>query len=190
MKIKEIIIKNFKNVAELKTKFGGGINYIIGSNKQGKTSVIDSIITGFQGKKAIPDYMRQDMIKEGAKKSVLKFEVEDQGKTFKFQRSITKSGINLSGKGPEGEKITEAFLKEKLSPHAFNPFELADQTPKKQIETVQQILGIDTSEIDKKIKELENERLIIGRLIPSEPEEVDRVDYIDTAETVKIKKIP
>jgi len=47
MKIKEIVISNYKAIREMEISFGPGINLLIGDNGVGKTSVLEAITVAF-----------------------------------------------------------------------------------------------------------------------------------------------
>ena len=43
MKINSLELNNFRNYTNLKTEFNDGLNFIVGSNAQGKTNMLESI---------------------------------------------------------------------------------------------------------------------------------------------------
>ncbi len=105
MKVKNLEIKNFRNISSLKLEFNDEINVICGENAQGKTNIIEALWL-FSGAKSFRNSKDNEFIKFGEKEAKIMANFEMLGVENQAQ-------INFSDK-----KI--AFLNEKKLQNASN----------------------------------------------------------------------
>lgn len=144
-KISRIQIKNFKAIEALEADFKGCTAIITGGNNKGKSSFL----------RGLPDrirFIRPDVIvKEGKEKGsgemvlttgerfVWEFDVEGKDKmTF-----ITSDGVKQS--------VTKELSK-RFFPAVFDIDKFLQSSPKEQSRQLQQIIGIDFTDIDQRYK--------------------------------------
>lgn len=158
MKIVQLTASNVKRLRAVTIKPDGSLVVIGGDNANGKTSVLDSIQMAIGGKAAIPE----QPIRRGEKKAEIILDLGDYIVTRTMhlgkdpQLVVTnKAGSKLSS--PQG--ILDALT----SRVAFDPLEFMRMEPKKQAETLRQLVGIDFSALDAKRKTLYDERMIVNR---------------------------
>ena len=98
--IKNLIIENWKNFDELKLNFYEGVNFIIGPNGIGKTSLLEAIIFGLIGQVRKKDRNSFKKIgNKGKTKVILNF--SHNGKNYKSTRSFNgRSESKLEEKSP------------------------------------------------------------------------------------------
>ena len=191
--IKSFMLKNFKAVSEIKSDLHPGLNFLVGMNGEGKTTIIRAMEIGLEGKQAMPKKnMRYSLIKEDETKSLLNLKLEDTEtkSIIDLERSITPKGVYLRGKSDDGTKITEEYLKSiVLELKKFNPLYLANQTPLEQIKYIKNTFKIDTTGIDNEIKEFEEERKVVGREIPQTlPESPEKIEGVNLEGLFKTRR--
>ena len=87
MKINSLELNNFRNYTYTKTKFNDGLNFIVGSNAQGKTNMLESIYLLSVGKSP----------KNSKDKQIIR-----------FNQNKAKVGVNFSTVA--GNKTIEIYL--------------------------------------------------------------------------------
>jgi DNA repair exonuclease SbcCD ATPase subunit len=152
MKIKKIEVKNFKAVSEQTADFDGHSAIVVGGNDKGKSSLLKGIIDRFRGEK--PDII----LKEGESKGYNVMELTDGSKVeWKF----TEKSESFAYITPEGVRQTTGVLKaigEKYFGIRFDIDEFLNSQPKQQVKKLQQLVGLDFSEIDEQYKQAFEER--------------------------------
>jgi len=161
-KIKQLKVTNFQKikVASLSLEAGQGLVPITGRNGQGKSSLINSLISALGGKNSSPDLP----IRLGEDKAEVEVEL-DSGWIIK--RSFTEKGTYLTVSTADGAKFPKAQSKldSLISNVSFDPLKFSQLTPVERKESLIQVIGKkdDLDRLDNEIKKLKEERLFANR---------------------------
>lgn len=185
MKIETIAINGFKRLQQFAIDPAGKSVEIKGRNGQGKSSIIDAIWCTLTGKDVPGVPINRDSV---TAKIVVGL---DDGHTARLSWSA-KGGKTLVVEGPDGEpvKAPATFLENLIGKISFDPFEFVEQQPAKQRAFLQQLLGLDFSDIDsRKAFALEQKREIERDAVSIEREaealvDAKNVERVDVAELV------
>lgn len=157
-KIIKLTSENVKRLKAVEITPEGNLVIIGGRNAQGKTSVLDSILYALGGKAAI----QAKPLREGEEKGKIVVELENLIVTRTFTAS---GGGTLKVENKEGAqfKSPQAILDGLTGQLAFDPLEFSRMEPRKQLDTLRELVGLDFSEEDAKRKELYEERTAVNR---------------------------
>ena len=160
MKVEAIEIKNFKAIAAESISTKGRHVYVVGSNGAGKTSFIDAIFKTLTGKDLPGKLTREGAVKGGVKLDLGELIVEADFNAKKEKMQLTVSS-------PEGAvyKSPRTMLDEKVGVIDFDLNAFFAMTPKKQVEFMKQLTGIDFTDLDERYKELFDERTFVNRRV-------------------------
>jgi hypothetical protein len=159
IKINKLEIENVKRVKAVKIEpTANGLTVICGKNKQGKTSVLDSIAWALGGNSFKPS----DPQREG---SVIP----------PYLRVVMSNGIVVERKGknsdlkvidPEGRKGGQQLLNEFVEVLALDLPKFMGSTSKEKANTMLQIIGVGDKlyQLELKEKEIYNKRTTIGQI--------------------------
>lgn len=183
MKIETININGFKKLQQFSIDPAGKSVEIKGKNGQGKSSIIDAIWCTLTGKNVPGVPINKDSV---SAKIVVGL---DSGHTARLSFSA-RGGRALVVEGPDGEpvKAPAAFLENLIGKISFDPFEFVAQPPAKQKAFLQQLLGLDFTDIEGRKalalaekKEIEQDAKSIERDAESlvDAKKTDRVDVAD-----------
>lgn len=186
MKIETININGFKKLQQFSIDPKGKSVEIKGKNGQGKSSVIDAIWCTLTGKDVPGVPINKDSV---SAKIVMGL---DSGHTARLSFSA-KGNKTLVVEGPDGEpvKAPAAFLENLIGKISFDPFDFVTQQPAKQKAFLQQLLGLDFTEIDSRKgyalaekKEIEQDAKSIERDAEALAD-AKKIDRVDVAELVQ-----
>lgn len=145
MKIKTITVENFKAISLGVANFDGCSAIVTGGNNKGKTSIMRGLIDRFNGEK--PELI----VKKDEQKGFYLMELTDGSK---IEWKFTEKGEKITYFTHDGFKVPNA-LTEIGKRYFGTPFDIdkfLNSTPTKQNEKLQKLLGIDFTEIDKKLE--------------------------------------
>jgi hypothetical protein len=186
LKIIGLKVDGFQNLSAVEMEFSpeGGCTFIRGANEQGKTSIIECLWWLFQGKSTI----NPEKIQHGKDKITGAVDLGE----FTIERVQTQKSDRLEIKKKDGFEVTEkkqAFLDRLTNQLTFNPFPFLNLPPEKKLKFMMDFLNINFDEIDQKISQLEQERLIAGRMIKAigEIPEVPKVEPVDVEKLLSEK---
>ncbi|MCC7202421.1 MAG: AAA family ATPase [Nitrospirae bacterium] len=160
MKIIELQSENIKRLKAVRIKPDGSLVQISGKNGAGKSSVLDSITMALAGKDTIPD----KPIREGEEKARVVVDLGD----IRVTRTFTSNDKTyLAVETKEGAKYPspQALLDKLTGSLSFDPLAFTRMEPKKQVETLRQLVGIDFSGLDKERTALYEERQRVNRIL-------------------------
>jgi uncharacterized protein YhaN len=185
MKLTGLKIEGIRKIRFAELDFDGkSLVEIRGKNGAGKSTVIDSILWMFQGTKAIPP----NAVTHGMTKGSIIGTVGE----YTIQRDIKGDGTStVTVKGPEGKIAKAQEFLDQLSGQFLDPEWFARLPGTEMRKVVMKYLGIDFTDIDKRIKDAEENRTIIGRehkalgAIPNEPEKVAEVSVSELLEELR-----
>ena len=145
-KIIKLTAENVKRLKAVEITPDGGCVVIGGNNAQGKTSVLDSIAMALGGKTNIPG----KPIRDGQEKASVIVETDQLVVT----RVFTSGGSRVEIKNKDGLKFSspQSILDALVGSIAFDPLEFSRKPAKEQLETLRDVCGIDTEEIENEIR--------------------------------------
>lgn len=190
MKIIGIKIKDVRKISILEMKLlKKGLTPIKGKNKQGKTTVIDSIMSLFSGKKSIPS----DVIQHGKKRAEISAKLEDGNDTYLIERVIKDNGqtaLKVLKNGTEKVGKPETFVQSLINELTFDPRPFMDKDDQEKLQFLMKVLNLDFSDIESEYDQIYSDRRDIGRDIKSfgKPTPVPKVDPVDTKAILEEKK--
>jgi|GEM_PF-4784821 len=151
-KAAELTLVNFKGSTKLKIKFNGNVTFLIGVNGSGKTMIGTAFQYLFEGKTFFNNKYRRRMITDGEDKLKVigEFTNEETGKSFKITRTLTSNDSpNLKVECDDNDSLDMKEILSMINMLYLRPFEIVKMTPQEQAKLV----GVDTTDYDKKIKE-------------------------------------
>lgn len=150
--------ENIKRLQAVEINPQGDMVTLGGKNAQGKSSVLDSIVYALGGKRAVCDRP----VRDGQDKARVVCQLED----IVVTRTFTKSGGgNLIVSNRDGSRFNspQKILDRLTGKLTFDPLEFCRMDPKKQLETLKGLVGLDFSEQDRKRQALYEQRTQVNR---------------------------
>jgi hypothetical protein len=161
-------VHNIQKIKDVVYEFDKTTNALVvcGKNKQGKTSLMDSIAWLFCGDKLIPE----NPIRDGEDKGHVECVTDDfiVRKDFKYSKSgdiVTKLTVTPVG-GKKEIKSPQTELNKMLQNRTINPVSLINEHPRKLRDILVNLvdLTLDLDEHEKKRQTLYDERTVAGRV--------------------------
>ena len=159
MKILSLEAQNILRLKAVHIVPEGPLVVIGGENKQGKTSILESIRMACGGARAMP----AEPVRRGAKEGIVRLDMGDLVVEF----TVDKSGGSVVVRDADGKKKAkpQAILDRLFDKIAFNP-ELfakhAKEEPRKAVETLKKLVGLDFSALDAERAQLYEKRTSVG----------------------------
>jgi len=157
-KIIRLTASNVKRLEAVEIEPTGNVVVIGGNNGAGKSSVLDAILYGLVGKKAMPAMP----LREGSEKSEIEIDLGE----FKIIRTIRENKTqSVKIVTPEGAGFTspQAKLDAIVSELSFDPVQFMNSPTKSQAVTLKSILNLDFTDLDRKRDSLFSERTEMNR---------------------------
>ncbi len=163
LKIVGLSIENMRKIRAINMEFTDkGLTQIVGKNKQGKTTALDSIELAL-GKF---DSSKVSMITNGEKKSKVMLDLGDYNVTRDVNNKNTKSS-SLKIETKEGKKVPKPveFVDSLINELTFNPYIFINKKLSAKMEALKSLqnIGSEIDKIDYAIKEQSEERTLVGR---------------------------
>lgn len=158
MKINRLEIENVKRIHAVTIEpEKTGLTIIGGNNRQGKTSVLDSIMWALGGNKYRPSNAKNA---DSAIPPRIKITMNNG---LVVERKGKNSDLKVTD--PTGRKGGQQLLDEFVEELAINMPKFMEASGKEKADTLLKIIGVgpQLNELDKKEKELYSERLYVGR---------------------------
>ena len=179
MKILGLRVDGLRKLTAVEMEFADkGLIQFRGKNKQGKTTILDSFEILLKGAKHIED----DMITHDRKKA----EIIGTIGNYEIKRVITSKSTRLEVKHKAGDVLAkpQEFLDKLINELTFNPRPFLNKTSEQKLRFMMDFLGIDFTAVDGKIKQCEDDRLFVGRVVKQYGdlkvvEKVERVSVVD-----------
>lgn len=179
MKILNLKVENVKKIKVVEIAPNGNLVVVGGNNAQGKSSVLDSIWMAIGGKAASPDRP----IRDGAQTGHIELEMDED---FVVRRNFFGDGTTtleilnkLGAKYPTPQTILNGFCNK----FSFDPLAFQSYDKKKQVEIVKNLAGVDTTQLEKEIKEKIEDRQFLKR-------DIDRLDKENEGKNYDISFAP
>lgn len=181
MRITRLEAENFKRLRAVDITPHENTVVIAGRNAQGKTSVLDAIMAALAGRNGAKELVRP--IRDGESKARVVVELDD----LVVERKWTPSGstVVVSPKGSNARlNSPQAVLDKLIGALSFDPLAFAEAEPKKQVETLIDLIGREAfdalaaerkaayenrTEMNREAKSLRARRDAIGPVEPAEP---------------------
>jgi len=176
-KIKKISVSNLKAISAKTIDFNGCTAIITGGNGKGKTSFIRSLMDRFKGIK------NDKIVRQGEVNGNYEMELTTGEKLiWEFDLRGKEKMIYISEKNIRSSVTKE--LRDYFFPPSFDVDAFLNQQPAQQRKTLEKMAGIDFTELNKRLKEAEEnrtfynkkeveEKLKLGNVIDSLPEVED-----------------
>lgn len=178
IKINRLEIENVKRIKAVTIEPNeSGLTVIGGNNRQGKTSVLDSIAWALGGEDFRPsEAKRSDSVVPPNLKVTMSngLVVERKGKN---------SALKVTD--PTGQKAGQQLLNSFVEKLALNLPKFMNESGKEKARTLLQIIGVEEQlqELERAETELYNERLAIGRIADRKKKYADEQTYYPEAPT-------
>ena len=181
MKVKSIEVSQFKNFEKFGISLNQDVTYLVGPNGAGKSGIgIDAlwfILRGIGEKGVVLNGERRLFLKDG-RQAEGTMVMTDGENDWTIKRTVTPTTQKLEITAPDGSKLDQSFIESFWNSELLNPISFANLDPREQCK----VLGIDTSALDSRIKELKEDFTIINRELKAFgeielPEHVEPVDF-------------
>jgi hypothetical protein len=197
MHITQLEAENFKRLKAVRIDPDTNTVVIAGRNAQGKSSVLDAIQAALAGKAGAKKLSRP--IRDGESKARVVITLDD----LKIERKWTPSGTTLTVGPKDGNaklNSPQAVLDKLIGVLSFDPLAFAEAEPKKQVETLIDLIGRETfdalaaerraayenrTDINREVRRLQGEVDSRSDAKPVEPVEVS--DLVELADAVRRK---
>lgn len=161
LRITDVLIENFKNIEKKVVHIGGRSLLVVGGNGKGKSSFIQAVLSPLDSK-----YLPSKPIRDGEERATVQVklggEVNGESKVYTIELYFTPGNqtgrMIMTNEKEETVKTPKTVLKSLLGNIGFDIFEFLQSTPKKQVETLKELAGVDFFEMDKKRKEIYDRR--------------------------------
>jgi len=186
-KIESIKLENFAKYTNVEVSFDRNVTYLVGNNGSGKSTLgLNGIWFMFQGIAEKASGGNSPLIGErfrfiGPSSTTAKGEMVlvdvNRGIEIKVIRKLGKSGSELKFEAPEGTTLDQNWLNDLFNIFLLCPKKFTELSGREQA----RILGIDTSEIDIRLKKEKEDFTFLNRELRqfeglTEPEKAERVD--------------
>lgn len=176
IKINKLEIENVKRIKAVKIEpTANGLTIIGGNNNQGKTSVLDSIAWALGGEKYRPSKAQR----EGSSIPPTLHIVMSNG--LVVERKGKNSSLKVTD--PSGNKGGQQLLNEFVEQLALDLPKFMEASGREKAQTLLKIIGVgdQLDVLDKKEKELYNNRLAIGQIADRKKKFADEQPYYPDA---------
>ncbi|MFA7218211.1 MAG: AAA family ATPase [Dehalococcoidales bacterium] len=190
MKILKLKMENVLKIKALQVVPESQTINIKGENGAGKSSILDAIVMNFKGDRDLP----KEPIKRGAKKGIITVDIDGdpdlQIPPFTITRTITPKSTStkiepdtvLFGDTPR------SFLDKLIGKISFDPLAFINQEGPKQRAALLELIGVDVDALDKKEKDLYDERKLVNRDLKTAKAKLESLNtWPEIKETEEIK---
>lgn len=143
MKVESIKIKNFKAISDEHLEINGNNVYVLGPNGVGKSSFLDAIFKVISGKE-----MPSKLTKEQEKNGYVEIDLGNIIVKSKFTSKEEKAVLSIESKDGSVYKTPRKMLDELAGIVDFDLNSFFALTPKKQVDFIKQLVGIDFTDLD------------------------------------------
>jgi len=193
MKIKKLKLDNFVKFTDFEIEFDGKVTNLVGINGSGKTTVgltaIWACLKGISEKNTNNQLIGEKYRFIGKDKATADIELtlldEEKNVEIKIKNHISKNANTITFDAPPGYKIDDEWVNNLLSVAFMSAKNFTQYSPKEQAI----LLGIDTSEFDKSIKDIKQDYTFINRQIRNmgEIRSVEKVEKVSISELLAEK---
>lgn len=180
-KITKLVVENILRVEAVEITPKGPVVTIGGKNGAGKTSVLDAIEMALGGGR-LPDVP----VHVGAEYGRIICTLDDIVVTKKIKPDGTSSLVVTTLDGSQKYGSPQALLDGFYGKLSFDPLRFAREKPKDQMETLRRLVGLDTTDLDRRRKALYDERALAGRDVNGRQSQIDAMPHYPEAPAAEI----
>lgn len=191
MRITKFEAENFKRLKAVDITPDANTVVIAGRNAQGKSSVLDGIMAALAGRHGAKELVKP--VRDGESKARVLVELDD----LVIERKWTPSGstVTVSPKDSDARlNSPQAVLDKLIGALSFDPLAFAEAEPKKQVETLVDLIGREAfDEIAAERKEAYEARTQVNRDLKRAQAEVDNradakpVEPVDVTALIELR---
>lgn len=162
MKVVNLEVENFMGVKAVEITPDGPVITIGGKNGQGKSSILNAMISALAGAKELPGVA----VRDGEESAVTRVVLSRPEGDLHITRTVKSDGkTTLTVKSADGAKYgkPQQLLDALVGAVGFDPHEFTRLDAKKQAERLRQLVGLDTSSIDTERDGLYSRRTDVNR---------------------------
>lgn len=162
MKVLNLEVENFMGVRAVEITPDGPVVTIGGKNGQGKSSVLNAMISALAGAKELPGVA----VRDGEESAVTRVVLSRPEGDLHITRVVREGGkTTLTVKSADGAKYgkPQQLLDALVGAVGFDPHEFTRLDAKKQAERLRELVGVDTTTIDLEAAEVYRERTDVNR---------------------------
>lgn len=160
MKVESIKIKNFKAISEEKQEINGNNVYVLGKNAAGKSSFLDAIFKVISGKDLPTKLTNKD-----AKNGYIEIDLGELLVRATFNEKNEKIALSIENKDGALYKSPRTMLDDLAGVVDFDLTSFFNMQPKKQVDFIKQLVGIDFTDIDDQYKQHFDQRTFINKSV-------------------------
>lgn len=167
MKIISLVAENVKRIVAVEIKPDGNLVQITGKNRQGKTSVLDSIMWAIEGAK----HIQAEPIRRGADSAKIRLDLGNNNVTEVIvQRNFYRdegrpSSLTVMSADGAVYKSPQSMLNSMLDALSFDPLEFSRMKPKDQFDALRKFVpNVNFGQIAMDNKDDTERRTSVGRL--------------------------
>jgi len=165
MKIIELRASNVKRLSAVQINPTSSTVVVGGKNGQGKSSVLDSILYALGGASSLPgrpvrtgEEQAEILVTlDSEPRLSIRRRIRDDGKTDLEIKQVSADGIAATIKSPQ------TLLDGLCGTIAFDPLAFTRLRPNDQVNVLRQLVGVDTSDLDRDLAALQVERADVHR---------------------------
>lgn len=186
MKIVSLTASNVKRLRAVEIKPDGAVVVIGGRNEAGKTSVLDSIAAALGGAKLCPKVP----IRTGETSAEAKVKL-DNGLVITRRWTLSGSTLHVETKDGARYRKPQAMLDELVGRLTFDPLQFSRDEPRKQLATLQDLAGVDLTELEGQRAHAFDERKNAKRMLSAETARLEGMAHHEDApaEPVSVDKL-
>lgn len=169
MRVIGLRAENYQRLKVVRVKLEGALTTVGGKNAQGKSSLLDSLEAALGGKK----HTSKMPVRRGQARAKVEVALGDDPELqdIKVTRTFTPDGggaITIEGRDGSRYGSPQQMLDQLLGRGkqlAFDPVAFESMKDEDQAELLRQIVGLDTSDLDKEHERLYNQRTDVNRTV-------------------------
>ena len=176
MKIIKLQAENVKKLTAVEITPDGNLVVIGGKNKAGKSSVLDAIMYALGGSRNVCD----KPVHNGENKAKIVVDIGD----MVVKRTFTSEGgstLTIENKEGLNYKSPQSLLDGLTGKLSFDPLSFANMEHEERIKTLKSLVGVDTSELDKKRKEAYEMRTFTTKILKESEAQLKLIQYFKDA---------
>ncbi len=189
-KVKKIEARNFKRLREVTIDAAETVITISGGNANGKSSVLDAIAAALGGERLCP----AEPVRRGEKSALARVTLDD-GLVAERRWEVGKDGktrTKLEVRSPDGRALPspQGVLDKLIGRLSFDPEAFARAEPKKQLDMLRAVTGVNLAELDTKRADLFAQRTEVNREVKAAQSAVqDLADVPMPGEPVEVAEL-
>jgi DNA repair exonuclease SbcCD ATPase subunit len=158
VKIISLEVEKFKRIKAARITPDGNVVTIGGKNGAGKTSILDAIEVSLCGKASAP----AEPVRRGEDQARIVIDLDDIVVKRTFQPGGKSSLVVESADGAKFPS-PQAMLQKLYGKLSFDPLAFTRMDPKKQLQTLRDLLGLDFADLDARRRKAFEERTDVNR---------------------------